>query len=28
NLSDFNDGVYFVRIKSDGEIITKRFVKK
>jgi hypothetical protein len=28
DLSDLNSGVYFVRIKSDGEFIIKRFVKK
>ncbi len=28
DLSDLNGGVYFVRIKSDGEFIIKRFVKK
>lgn len=28
DLSDLSGGVYFVRIKSDGEFITKRFVKK
>ena len=28
NLNELNGGVYFVRIKSDGEFIIKRFVKK
>ena len=28
NVSDFNEGVYFIKIKTEDRIIVKRFIKK